>query len=519
MLGFHAAARLIDDALDTGQIGTPVAVRIVDHAGAIGDSGGPANERAVQTASRWLGDQPARVVSADSANGRHQTRLVLYSKGGTALLSTGQGHLDSNILQISVFGNHGIVSWEDSGSAAPSLEPAVARDADVSSRPTQEPPYGVLLVAGDHTHQPMYAGAFQADPRCRLIGLTDAADITAERRRLNEQLADASGVPLLPDIGAALARDDVHIVSVGAEPIRRGAIIIQAARAGKHLYLDKPLAGALADADSVVDAVQEAGVLAHMFSSVPTRSIARLRQIVGSGRLGELVAVHIDLCFAKGAAGTAALGRPRVESPVPERYEVAEAKREMTNVGVYALVALLSVLQRRVVRVAATTGNYFFAEHQAVDMEDFAQLLLEFEGGLTATCTTGRTGWQSHPREGLNRSVLIGTAGSVIVDAYRPRVEVWSDADAWSPPPRNPDDPMGMWVTPEGSPYRALPKQSWLAAPWLDPVTDVAYFLDCLEQGRESDVSAQVAAGATEILLAAYQSAADGQEVSLPLPR
>jgi hypothetical protein len=78
---------------------------------------------------------------------------------------------------------------------------------------------------------------------------------------------------------------------------------------------------------------------------------------------------------------------------------------------------------------------------------------------------------------------------------------------------------MGMWVTPEGSPYCAAPKVSWLASPWLSPTTDVTYFLDCLERGLESSVSVQVAADATEILLAAYQSAAMGQTVSLPLPR
>src|SRR5690606_33833401 len=48
------------------------------------------------------------------------------------------------------------------------------------------PPLGVLLVAGDFTHQPNYAEAFRADPRCRLIGLADEADVPDRRRSLNE---------------------------------------------------------------------------------------------------------------------------------------------------------------------------------------------------------------------------------------------------------------------------------------------------------------------------------------------
>ena len=49
--------------------------------------------------------------------------------------------------------------------------------------------------------------------------------------------------------------------------------------------------------------------------------------------------------------------------------------------------------------------------------------------------------------------------------------------------------------------------------------SDVTWFLDCIESGRPSDVSAKVAAMATEILLAGYQSAATGNVVDLPLPR
>jgi len=519
MNDLHAAAESVEDALDTRQIGIPVAVRIVAHEGHANQTRGQLGERVLQLASKWLGDQPSQVVSTASAGGLHEASLVSFASGKMALLSTGVGQSNASLLEIVVVGNHGILSWENPANRTPTLVSAEEPRRPACSRPPQKPPYGVLLVAGDHTHQPMYANAFLADSRCRLIGLVDASNVTDQRRQLNEQLARRLEIPLLRDIADALRRDDLHIVSVCAEPIRRGPIIAQTAQAGKHLYLDKPLAGSVAEADDIVAAVRESNVLAHMFSSVPTASVARVRQIIDSGRLGDLLGIHCDFCFAKGLAGTAALGKPRVESPTPQRYEVIDAKRELTNVGVYSLVMMLSLLGRRVRRVAATTGNFFFAEHQANDMEDFGQLLLEFEDGLVGTCTTGRTGWRSHPLGGLNRTYLVGTEGTAVVDADLPRVEVWSDAESWLPPNRNPDDPMGMWVAPEDSPYRPAPKRSWLAPPWLSPATDAKYFLDCLEQGHESEVSVEVAAGATEVLLAAYRSAATGEMVSLPLSR
>jgi hypothetical protein len=49
--------------------------------------------------------------------------------------------------------------------------------------------------------------------------------------------------------------------------------------------------------------------------------------------------------------------------------------------------------------------------------------------------------------------------------------------------------------------------------------TDAKHFLDCIECGRQSEVSVDIAAAATEILFAAYRSAALKEAVRLPLPR
>lgn len=82
--------------------------------------------------------------------------------------------------------------------------------------------FGLLLIGGSHTHQENYARAFEADPRCRLVGLTDESEIPPRRMELNQRLAAELDVPLLPDLEEALARDDVDLVSVCAEPERRG---------------------------------------------------------------------------------------------------------------------------------------------------------------------------------------------------------------------------------------------------------------------------------------------------------
>lgn len=379
---------------------------------------------------------------------------------------------------------------------------------------TAPPTYGLLLISGNLTHQENYARALAADPRCRLIGLTDEPDLPQRRAELNQMLADELEIPLLPDIDAALARDDVDVVSVCCEPERRARVAARCARAGKHVYIDKPLCTSVSGAQDVVAAVVDAGVTSQMFSLVHIPVAHRARQLVESGSLGELTALHYELLFAKGIAGTADLTTTRQEKPTAERFTFVDSKRELFCVGLYPLVFFTWLTGRRVISVYATTSNYFFAEHQRNDVEDFSCLLLELEGGLTATVTCGRSGWSSHPSHGTHKIHLTGSAGSVDLDAYEPRLEIHSDAPPWQQPATpHPEDPMGFWSSTQKA-GGIHPKTAW--QPLQPSVTsDAAYFLNCLEEGRPSDVPAEIGAHAVEVILAAYRSAAAGEAVEL----
>ena len=536
----------------TGQIGTPVAARVVACLTSDAELQERLAARALAAATSWLDGELQQVTAYGGPQHRQISALARFRQGQSALVSVGCCAPGRPVLAVVVWGNRGILYWQTDDDLAltdGANEPALSAQEEeallqlatalaVQTSPqavhtgrspaapirqeTARPPWGVLLVAGDHTHQPGYAEALAADPRCRLVGLTDEADIPERRRLLNDRLAQRLGIPVLDNLQQALRRDDVQIVSICAEPARRGPIIVQAAEAGKHLFLDKPLAGSLEHATRITAAVRQAGVVSHMWSLARTPYDRRIGNLIQSGRLGELAAIHADLCFAKGHAGTALLGTPRQESAAPTRYELPDSKRELTNVGVYSLVSLLRLTGRNVRRLCASTGNYFFREYQTNDMEDFGQILMEMDDGSSATISAGRTGWRSHPATGLQRTVLVGAQETATVDAHSPRVDVWADADPWQPPERDPEDPQAMWGGPQEARFTAAPKQAWHTPPApagaeAGGAGDAAYFLDCIENGVSSDVSVDLAAAATQILLAAYRSAATGESVDLPL--
>jgi predicted dehydrogenase len=380
-----------------------------------------------------------------------------------------------------------------------------------------EPRYGVLLVSGGQTHQELYAPAFAADRRCRLVAVTDETDVSARRRPLNERLANALGLPYEPDLAKALALPEVHVVSVCAPPDRRGRIILRCAAAGKHLYLDKSLVPTLAQADAVVAAVRKAGVRSHMFSFITTAWAREAKRLLTEKRLGTLRAVHADVLFAKGHQGSGRLGAPRKEEYPPERHQQVEAKRELDNVGVYPVSLVRWLTGQKFRTVYCVTANYFFAEYQKHNVEDFAVLSATLEDGTPVTIAAGRTGWTSHPAGGVSRVMLVGSERTALVDANRPRLEVSTDETPWVPPNVNPADPMGFWVSTQEE-VHLRPKRTCLP---VTPATasDASYFLDCLDARRESEMSAAEAALTTEVLLAGYRSASSGAVVTLPLSR
>ena len=62
--------------------------------------------------------------------------------------------------------------------------------------------------------------------------------------------------------GELLARDDLDAVVVTAPSGLHAELAIAVARAGRHLYLEKPLATTRADGELAVEAARSAGIVA-----------------------------------------------------------------------------------------------------------------------------------------------------------------------------------------------------------------------------------------------------------------
>ena len=375
--------------------------------------------------------------------------------------------------------------------------------------------YGVLLLGGHRTHQENYAPQFAQDERCRLVAFADELEAPPERIALARSLAEELNLPFIPDLNAALAREDVHIVSLCTDVERRGRVGTKCAEAGKHVYLDKPMALNPEGTNKIVTAVAKSGVRTQMFSNIHSTWARTVQQALTNGRIGELKAIHCDVLFSKGHPGSAPVGEKRIEKPARERYSFVEAKPEMFDVGVYAVSMVNWLTQRRVERVFGRTANYFFQEHHNCDIEDFGALVLTLEDGITATIVGGRYGWQSHAQGGVRKVHLVGTKGTLTFDASANRLEVFAAEPAFEPPSPHPLDPMGMWSSTQAG-IGMQPKQQWIdVSSGDDGPREFSAFIDCIENGVESEMNAEFAAHSVEIISAGYRSAASGEVINL----
>ena len=143
-------------------------------------------------------------------------------------------------------------------------------------------PLGVGVIGLGRAFMLMRA-TFAGDPRVRLAA---AADPRPEAR---DAFTREFGATAYAEVDALVRDPRVELVYVASPHGVHADHVACAARAGKHILVEKPMALSLADAQAMVDAARRAGVhllVGHSHSfDAPYRAARRL---IASGRFGAL---------------------------------------------------------------------------------------------------------------------------------------------------------------------------------------------------------------------------------------
>ncbi|MFL5253979.1 MAG: Gfo/Idh/MocA family protein [Rhodopila sp.] len=119
--------------------------------------------------------------------------------------------------------------------------------------------------------------------------------ITSIQRRRNYGSLARRGLGLtwVGDYDAILKDSAIDAVVLATPHRTHTDMIVRAVAAGKHVFVEKPIALSVADARRSIDAAQAAGaVLAVGFNRRFHPSMGLLRQEIRAGRFGQLVSIR-----------------------------------------------------------------------------------------------------------------------------------------------------------------------------------------------------------------------------------
>jgi predicted dehydrogenase len=148
----------------------------------------------------------------------------------------------------------------------------------VSDRPVQ------VAVVGLGYWGPNLARNFDRLPSASLRWICDASD--ASRARWTPQFPDSR---VTADLDEVLADPELDAVAVATHVPSHADVAARVLAAGKHCFVEKPLAQSVAEAESVAEAAERAGrvlMVGHLLEYHP--GVDKLKEIAGAGDLGDI---------------------------------------------------------------------------------------------------------------------------------------------------------------------------------------------------------------------------------------
>ncbi len=294
-----------------------------------------------------------------------------------------------------------------------------------------DPKLGWGVIGIGDVLQRAIAPALVAEENCELVAAVsrdqDRADAFAARFGVRHASTSLEGM---------LTDDDVQAVYVATPNALHADQVVAAARAGKHVFCEKPLATNPADARRAVDACAEAGVeLGVNFHKRQFPWVRDVAAMISHGEIGDVEVVQVQV-----GSG-------------PRHYDNWRVDQELAglgsvyNIGVHVFDFLRLMLHGEAEDVVAM----FDRAPETGSVEMLALILLRFGNGALAYCncnervpfpanditiqgSRGRIVGTGITRPGTGGSLAVLTEGServtqyAVVDLHRRSVAAFTEA-------------------------------------------------------------------------------------------
>ncbi len=178
--------------------------------------------------------------------------------------------------------------------AAPYIIPASALGKESRAKPSNRIVFGVIGVG--HRGKAVMSGLL-AERQAHVAALCDVNERTlSEAKGIVDRRYETKSTRTYGDLREMLARDDLDAVVIGTPDHWHAFACVLAAKAGKHIYCEKPLSHSFAEGRAVANAVKKNDVVLQVGSQL--RSYRRVKfacELVRNGCLGKINHINAGL--------------------------------------------------------------------------------------------------------------------------------------------------------------------------------------------------------------------------------
>ncbi|WP_062105829.1 Gfo/Idh/MocA family protein [Bacillus niameyensis] len=320
----------------------------------------------------------------------------------------------------------------------------------------------VGIISFAHMHAVAYANYIIKHPEAELASIWDADE------NRGQEMAEKFNCQYISDLDAFLATD-IDAVVVCSENANHREHVIKAARAKKHVLCEKPIATKVEDAQAMIAACEEEGVLLEI--AYPVRfapGFKQAKELIENGAIGDVVAI----------TGTN-------HGKMPGGWFI---EKELSGGGaatdhiVHIMDIIRWVIKDEVKSIYAEMDTRFYD----VDVEDCGIATLELESGIIASIDHSWSRPQTFPTWGDAIIKFVGTKGSLEVDAFKQYALYYND---------------------EAKEITQLP--------FAEDMDDglVNDFIACVKAGRTPSITGTDGLRTLEVVKAAHESNEQGQAV------
>jgi predicted dehydrogenase len=298
-------------------------------------------------------------------------------------------------------------------------------------------------------------------------------------------VADRFGVPgRFTAFDAVLADPAIDVVDICTPPALHLPMALAALEAGKHVILEKPVCGSLAEADRLLAAAARAkGRLMPVFQYRFGDGVEQAQAILAAGIAGKPYVATAETLWRR----------------TPEYYAVPWRGRWETELGGVLMSQAIHIhdLATCVMGPVARVFGRTATRVNAIEVEDCvsASCLLASGALLSLTCTLGGADEISRLRFVFEHVTFESDHAP-----YNPGAAPWRILTASDAVRRRIDDVLADW----------RPRPSRFEA-------QMARFHDAVTTGGPLPVTAEEARAALELAAGIYHSAATGSDVALPI--